>query len=67
MSYTVSENSVITSIFVPSNAIFLSCGGTNIAPKSGAWTNFTVGTSNFRYIFNSVLKKCLLCNSSNRS
>lgn len=53
--YTVSQNSVITSISsgqTPSIIKFLTCGGTNIAPKSGAWSNFTVGTTNFRYIFN---------------
>lgn len=53
MSYTVSQNSVITSVFSPSNASFLTCGGTNQAPKSGPWDNFTVGATNFKYIFNS--------------
>jgi hypothetical protein len=53
--YKVSQNSVITSIFsgvTPSSIRFLTCGGTNIAPKSGVWNNFTVGTTNFKYIFN---------------
>jgi len=54
-SYIVSPNSVITSIFsgsTPSIIKFLTCGGTNIAPKTGDWNNFTVGTTNFKYIFN---------------
>jgi hypothetical protein len=59
---TVSQNSVITSIFTSQTSTglkFLTCGGTNIAPKSGTWNNFTanntsptVGTTNFKYIFN---------------
>ena len=59
---TVSQNSVITSIFSSQTSTglkFLTCGGTNIAPKSGEWNNFTanntpptVGTTNFKYIFN---------------
>ena len=59
MSYSVSENSVITSVFTPnSNNSFLTCGGTNIAPKAGeTWANFQVtptggSTTNFKYIFN---------------
>jgi len=54
MSYTVSADSVITSVFAPSSGTFLTCGGTNIAPKVGTtWANFSVGSSNFKYIFNS--------------
>ena len=56
MAYIVSQNSVITSLFVPSNTTFLTCGGTNIAPKVGTtWANFTASnpTTNFKYIFNS--------------
>ena len=54
MSYTVSADSVITSVFAPSGGTFLTCGGTNIAPKVGTtWANFSVGSSNFKYIFNS--------------
>ncbi len=53
---TVSPNSVITSIFsgiTQGKTAFLTCGGTNIAPKVGTtWANFTVGTTNFKYIFN---------------
>jgi hypothetical protein len=54
MSYIVSENSVITSLYTPSNNSYLTCGGTNIAPKDDpvtTWANFTVGSSNFKYIF----------------
>ena len=54
MSYVVSQNSVITSVYVPNNASFLTCGGTNIAPKVGTeWDNFQVSSTNFKYIFNS--------------
>jgi hypothetical protein len=52
---TVNQNSVITSIFsgiTQAKIPFLTCGGTNILPKSGAWANFTVKNTNFRYIFN---------------
>jgi hypothetical protein len=52
--YTVSNNSVITSILTPENQRFLTCGGTNIAPKVGTpWANFTAGSRSFKYIFNS--------------
>ena len=54
---TLSQNSVITSIFTGNTLAavpFLTCGGTNFANKSGTtWANFTVGTTNFKYIFNS--------------
>jgi len=54
MSYLVSQNSVITTLNVGGKPEFLSCGGTNIAPKGGiTWSNFSVSTSNFKYIFNS--------------
>lgn len=59
MSYIVSQNSVITSIGGGSlsGQKFLTCGGTNIAPKSGEWDNFQVPinqstVTNFKYIFN---------------
>jgi len=56
MSYIVSQNSVITLIgggTLPSGNKFLTCGGTNIAPKtSTTWANFSVNTTNFKYIFN---------------
>lgn len=51
--YTVSSDSVITSILTPDDQTFITCGGTNISPKAGAWANFNVGTSSFKYIFNS--------------
>jgi len=53
-AYVVDQDSVITSLFVENNSKFLTCGGTNIAPKSGAWDNFTAlnPTTNFKYIFN---------------
>lgn len=53
MSYVVNQNSVITSLLLKSNSDFLTCGGTNLAPKSGTWNNFTVSNTNFQYIFNS--------------
>jgi hypothetical protein len=55
MTYNLNQNSVITTIFVPRGLSFLSCGGTNTnTPKSGvSWDNFTVQTTNFKYIFNS--------------
>jgi hypothetical protein len=54
MSYVINQNSVITSIYVPNNASFITCGGTNIAPKVGTtWANFQVSSTNFKYIFNS--------------
>ena len=55
-AYVVNQDSVITSLFVPKNTSFLTCGGTNIAQKSGInWFNFTASnpTTNFKYIFNS--------------
>jgi len=60
MSYKVEKDSVITSIgggTFSSGTKFLTCGGTNIAPKAGiTWANFRVGeganATNFKYIFN---------------
>ena len=54
--YIVSKDSVITSLFVPSSRQFLTCGGTNIAPKELAptWVDFNAETENFKYIFNSA-------------
>jgi hypothetical protein len=56
MSYRVEQNSVITLIgggTLPSKTQFLTCGGTNIAPKTGqVWADFLVGGTKFKYIFN---------------
>jgi hypothetical protein len=52
--YTVSNNSVITSVLTPDDQSFLTCGGTNILPKVGTpYANFTAGSRSFKYIFNS--------------
>jgi hypothetical protein len=52
--YTVSNNSVITSVLTPNDQSFLTCGGTNILPKVGTpYANFNVGSTSFKYIFNS--------------
>ena len=56
MSYRVEQNSVITQIgggSLSSKQKFLTCGGTNIGPKTGeVWADFIVGGTKFKYIFN---------------